>query len=57
MYEWGMNDVYMVWPPKIVIVLGVLPNWNKIVNQSIDQSLRGGRMDFIISWSKQTTLR
>ncbi len=38
MYEWCMNDVYMARPPKIVIVLSVLPNWNKIVNQSINQS-------------------
>ncbi len=35
MYEWCMNEVYMARPPKIVIVLSVLPNWNKIVNQSI----------------------
>ncbi len=33
-----MNDVYMARPPKIVIVLSVLPNWNKIVNQSINQA-------------------
>ncbi len=32
-----MNDVYMARPPKILIVLSVLPNWNKIVNQSINQ--------------------
>ncbi len=31
-----MNDVYMAQPPKIVIVLSVLLNWNKIVNQSIN---------------------
>ncbi len=37
MYEWCMNDVYMAQPLKIVIVLSVLPNWNKIVNQSINQ--------------------
>ncbi len=36
MYEWCMNDVYMARPPTIVIVLSVLPNWNKIVNQSIN---------------------
>ncbi len=34
MYEWCMNDVYIARPPKIVIVLSVLLNWNKIVNQS-----------------------
>ncbi len=33
MHEWY---VYMARPPKIVIVLSVLPNWNKIVNQSIN---------------------
>ncbi len=38
MYEWCMNDIYMARPPKIVIVLSVLPNWNKIVNQSINQT-------------------
>ncbi len=32
-----MNDVYMAQPPKIVIVLSVLLNWNKIVNQSINR--------------------
>ncbi len=31
-----MNDVYMSWPLKIVIVQSVLLNWNKIVNQSIN---------------------
>ncbi len=36
MYEWYMNDVYMARPPKKVILLSVLPNWNKIVNQSIN---------------------
>ncbi len=39
MYEWCMNDVYMAQPPKIVIVLSVLLNWNKIVNQSINKTL------------------
>ncbi len=39
MYEWCMNYVYMARPPKIVIVLSVLPNWNKTVNQSINQSM------------------
>ncbi len=34
-----MNDVYMVRPPIIVIVLSVLPNRNKIVSQSINQSI------------------
>ncbi len=37
MYEWCMNDVYMARPTKIVIVLSLLPNWNKIVNQSIKE--------------------
>ncbi len=37
MFEWCMNDVYMARLPKIVIVLSVLPNWDKIVNQSINQ--------------------
>ncbi len=36
MYEWCMNDVHVAQPPKIVIVLSVLQNWNKIVNQSIN---------------------
>ncbi len=39
MYEWCIN-VYMARPPKIVIVLSVLPNWNKIVNQSMNQSIK-----------------
>ncbi len=37
MYEWCMNGVYMACLLKIVIVLSVLMNWNKIVNQSINQ--------------------
>ncbi len=37
MYEWCMNDVYMARPAKIVIVLSVLPNWNKIDSQSVSQ--------------------
>ncbi len=36
MYEWCMNDVYMAQSPKIVIVLSVLQNRNKILNQSIN---------------------
>ncbi len=34
-----MDDVYMARPPKIVIVLSVLPNWNKIVNQLINSNV------------------
>ncbi len=34
-----MNDVYIAWPSKIVIVLSVLQNWNKIVNQSINYKI------------------
>ncbi len=31
-----MNDVFKARPPKIVIVLSLLPNWSKICYQSIN---------------------
>ncbi len=62
-----MNDVYMARPPKIVIVLSVLPNWNKIVNQSVNQSICASQLfqvdsecmyiddvwGYVISWVHQ----
>ncbi len=50
MYVWCMNDVYMACPPKIVIVLSVLPNWNKIVNQSINCRLNPNLQILLIAW-------
>ncbi len=36
MYECCMNDVYIAEPSKIVTVLSVLLNCNKVVNQSMN---------------------